>query len=229
MEQLDLVGRKREEFGKGPSGRLRRSGFVPANLYGPSIEKNLPITLKTKEVEKLLQGHSAGNVLVNLDIDGYGKKTVMFKELQLHPVKGTIEHLDLIEVLMDKKVTVEVPVHIVGKSEGVLIGGILQQESRDIKVECLPSQIPDSIDVDVTQLGIGQSLHISDIALPEGLGALDDPNTTVVSIVAPTIEEVVKTAEEVEAELAESFEEKEEEEAEAKPEEKPEAKPEEKE
>jgi large subunit ribosomal protein L25 len=168
-------------------------------------------------------------VLVNLDIDGYGKKTVMFKELQLHPVKGTIEHLDLIEVLMDKKVTVEVPVHIVGKSEGVLIGGILQQESRDIKVECLPSQIPDSIDVDVTQLGIGQSLHISDIALPEGLGALDDPNTTVVSIVAPTIEEVVKTAEEVEAELAESFEEKEEEEAEAKPEEKPEAKPEEKE
>jgi large subunit ribosomal protein L25 len=220
MEQLDLVGRKREEFGKGPAGRLRRSGFVPANLYGPSIEKNLPITLKTKEVEKLLQGHSAGNVLVNLDIDGYGKKTVMFKELQLHPVKGTIEHLDLIEVLMDKKVTVEVPVHIVGKSEGVLIGGILQQESRDIKVECLPSQIPDSIDVDVTQLGIGQSLHISDIALPEGLGALDDPNTTVVSIVAPTIEEVVKTAEEVEAELAESFEEKEEEEAEAKPEEK---------
>jgi large subunit ribosomal protein L25 len=209
MEQLDLAARIREEFGKGPSGRLRRSGFVPANLYGPSIEKNVPITLKTKEVEKVLQGHSAGNAIISLDVEGYGKKTVMFKELQLHPARDTIEHIDLIEVLMDQKVIVEVPLTIVGKSEGVAIGGILQQESREIKVECLPSIIPDSIDVDVTRLGIGQSLHVGDIVLPEGLVSQDDATTTIVSVVAPTVEAEVKTAEEVEAELAESFEEKE--------------------
>jgi large subunit ribosomal protein L25 len=91
----------------------------------------------------------------------------------------------------------------------VAIGGILQQESREIKVECLPSIIPDSIDVDVTRLGIGQSLHVGDIVLPEGLVSQDDATTTIVSVVAPTVEAEVKTAEEVEAELAESFEEKE--------------------
>jgi large subunit ribosomal protein L25 len=212
MEQLNLAAKMREVFGKGPSGRLRRSGFVPGNLYGPSIEKNVPLTFNTKEVEKVLSGHSAGNVLVNLDVEGYGNKTVMFKELQLHPVMGTIEHIDLIEVLMDHKVTVEVPVHIVGKAEGVTLGGILQQGSREIKVECLPTQIPETIEVDVTRLVIGQSLHIGDITLPEGISTLDDPKTTIVSVVAPTVEEEVKTAEEVEAELAESFEEKAEEE-----------------
>lgn len=220
MEQYDLAALIREEFGKGPAGRLRRNGQLPANLYGPNIEKNVPITLKSREVERALHGHAGGNVLIKLDVKGFGKKTVMFKELQRHPASGDIEHIDLIEVLMGHKVTVEVPIQIVGKSEGVILGGILQQESRKIKFECLPSSIPDSIDVDVTALGIGQSLHIEDIALPGGLISLDDPKATIVSIVAPTVEPEVKTAEEVEAELAESFEEKPEEEAAEKPEEK---------
>ena len=231
MEQLKLAALKREEFGKGPAGRFRRNGLIPANLYGPNIKKNVPVTLKTREVDKALHGHAGGNALINLDVEGLGKKTVMFKELQRHPATGDIEHIDLIEVLMDHKVTVEVPVNIVGKAEGVELGGILQQETRKIKAECLPTQIPDSIDVDVTQLVIGQSLHVGDITLPEGLVVLDDPKTTIASVVAPTVEAEVKTAEEVEAELAESFEEKGEEGAEGaegKPEGKPESKPEEK-
>jgi large subunit ribosomal protein L25 len=214
MEEINLSARPREEFGKCPSRRLRRDGRVPAILYGSSIPKAVALSLDGKLLEKVLHTGAGENVLVNLSLEGGNGATeerkVMFKDITRHPLMESIQHVDLLEVVMDKKIAVEVPIHIAGKAEGVAMGGILQQETRKVRIECLPGKIPDSLDADVTPLAIGNALHVSDLKLPEGVEVLDDPALTVVSVVAPVTEEEAKTAEEVEAELAESFEEKEE-------------------
>ncbi len=211
MEQINLTAQPRPATGKAAAGRLRREDLVPAILYGQAIKGAISLTLNNKELEKVLHTAAGGNVLVNLAVQGDKTRTVMFKEVSRHPLKGSLQHVDLVEIQMDHKITVDVPVHLVGKAEGVAFGGIVQQEHRTVKIECLPTQIPASIDVDITKLGIGQSLHVSDMKLAEGVEVIDEASTTIVSVVAPTAEVAPKTAEEVEAELAKSFAEKEEE------------------
>lgn len=213
MEELSLNVWKREDFGKGPVARLRRTGMLPAVLYGPEMKKNLALKIDGKEVDKILHSGGGTNVILKLKIDGSKDKTAMFKEIQRHPAVGEIQHIDLIEVLMDHKVTVEVPVHVIGLAEGVKLGGIMQQELREVKIECLPGQIPNDFEVDVSELDIGQSLHLSALKLPEGVKMIDEASITIVSIVAPTVVEEPKTAEEIEGEIAESLEEGEEGEA----------------
>jgi large subunit ribosomal protein L25 len=134
----------------------------------------------------------------------------MFKDILRHPLKGTVMHVDLYEVNLNETVEIEVPVHLSGKAAGLAFGGIVQHETRTITIECLPSQIPDSIDVDITALNVGQSIHVKDIKFAQGLKAVGDQELTIVSIVSPTEEVAPKTAEEVQAELAKSFAEKEE-------------------
>lgn len=208
MEQINISASQRAEKGKCPAGRLRRAGSVPAVLYGSSIKGAITLTLNGKEVEKALHGAAGGNVIVNLSVAGEGKpRMAMFKDVSRHPLKRNILHIDLLEILMDHKIAVDVPVHIVGKAAGVALGGIMQLESRKVKIECLPTQIPSSLDIDVTALNIGQSLHVKDITLAPGLKVVGDSDATIVSIVAPTAEVAPKTAEEVQAELAKSFEE----------------------
>lgn len=209
MEQINLTATKRAEKGTNPAGRLRSAGLTPAILYGPGIKEAMALSLDNKILEKVLHTTAGGNVIVSLNVEGEALRMAMFKEVSRHPLKGSILHVDLLEVLMDHKITVEVPVHIVGKAEGLAFGGIVQVEHRKVKVECLPNQIPDSFELDVTPLGVGQSLHVKDLALFEGLRVLDEPEMTIVSIVSPTAEVAPKSAEEVEAELAKSFEEKE--------------------
>ncbi len=211
MEQINLSAQPRPATGKAAAGRLRREDLVPAILYGQAIKGAISLTLNNKELEKVLHTAAGGNVLVNLAVQGDKSRTVMFKEVSRHPLKGSLQHVDMVEIQMDHKITVDVPVHLVGKAEGVAFGGIVQQEHRTVKIECLPTQIPASIDVDITKLGIGQSLHVSDMKLAEGVEIVDEATTTIVSVVAPTAEVAPKTAEEVEAELAKSFAEKEEE------------------
>jgi len=208
MEQIKISASQRAETGKCRAGRLRLAGNVPAVLYGSSIKGAITLTLNGKEVEKALHGAAGGNVLVNLSVVGEAKpRMAMFKAISRHPLKRNLLHIDLLEILMDHKIAVDVPVHIVGKAVGVALGGIMQLESRKVKIECLPTQIPSSFDVDVTALNIGQSLHVRDIVLAEGLKVVGDVDSTIVSIVAPAAEEAPKTAEEVAAELAKSFEE----------------------
>ncbi len=215
MEQINLTAAQRPLTGKGAAGRLRRSGMVPAVLYGSSIDGAFSLALNNKELEKVLHTGAGGNALITLSVEGDAKeRMVMFKEVARDPFKGTINHVDFIEVVLGTKLTVDVPIHITGKSVGVSEGGVLQQETRTVNVECLPSKIPNSIDVDVTGLGIGESLHVRDLKLGEGFTVTDDPDMTIVIVGAPTAEVEAKTAEEVEAELSESFGEKEEEAAE---------------
>lgn len=210
MEQINLSAQPRAERGKGPAGRLRAAGSVPGILYGPGVEGAIAVALDMKELDKTLHTHAGGNVLVNLEIAGDKSRTVMFKEVLRHPLKGSVMHVDLLEVNMNETVEIEVPVHLTGKAAGLAFGGIVQHETRTLTIECLPSQIPDSIDVDITPLNVGQSIHVKDIKLAPGLTAIDDADLTVVSIVSPTAEVAPKTAEEVQAELAKSFAEKEE-------------------
>jgi len=209
MEQINLSAQQRQERGKNEARRLRAAGKVPGILYGPGVEGALSVTVDGKELDRALHTHAGGNVLVNLDVTGDKKRTVMFKEVLRHPLRGTVQHIDLLEVQMDHKIAVDVPVHIVGKAAGIAFGGIVQHETRKLRIECLPSDIPDSIEVDITPLAVGHSFHVRDISLREGLQALDEADLTVVSVVAPTAEVAPKTAEEVQAELAKSFEEKE--------------------
>jgi large subunit ribosomal protein L25 len=209
MDVIELKAGSREETGKGYAKRLRQAGSLPAVLYGPAIDKNLSLTLNSKDLEMMLHHTAGGTLLVNLLIDDAKKpRTVMFQDVTRDPVKDNLLHVDLMEVRMDQVVTIEVPLHIIGKSVGVAEGGIVQHDHRIINGECLPNNIPASIDVDITELEIGQSLHVKDIALPEGLKALDDLEMTIVSVVAPALVEEEKTAEEMEEELAGSFEEK---------------------
>ena len=213
MEQIELVAQQRKGIGKETVKKLRKEGLIPCILYGPAFKEAVPLTVTVLELSKALSTEAKGNVLVNLKIEGDKKKTrtVMFRGFQRDPLKRNIIHVDLYELLMDHKLVVDVPVHLTGKAQGVALGGILQQESRTLKVECLPNQIPDKIDVDVTSLTIGHSIHVKDIALPQGLKVVGEPNQTIALVAAPTAEVEVKSADEAKAEIAKSFEIKEEE------------------
>ena len=213
MEQIELVAQQRKGIGKETVKKLRKEGLIPCILYGPAFKEAVPLTVTALELSKALSTEAKGNVLVNLKIEGDKKKTrtVMFRGFQRDPLKRNIIHVDLYELLMDHKLVVDVPVHLTGKAQGVALGGILQQESRTLKVECLPNQIPDKIDVDVTSLTIGYSIHVKDITLPQGLKVVGEPNQTIALVAAPTAEVEVKSAEEAKAEIAKSFEVKEEE------------------
>jgi large subunit ribosomal protein L25 len=214
MDIIELNAALREETGKGPAKRLRAAGSLPAVLYGPAIEENLKLTLNSNELEKILHHTAGGTLLINLLVDNAKKaRTVMFKDVLRDPVREFLLHVDLMEVRMDQTVAVEIPLHIIGKSKGVAEGGLIQHDHRIIKGECLPNSIPASIDIDITELEVGQSLHIKDLVFPDGFKSLEDEEVTIVSVVAPTIEEE-KTAEEMEEELKESFSEKEGEEGE---------------
>jgi len=209
MEQINLPADKRAETGKSASRKLRRAGMVPGVLYGPGIEKTIPLSVESVSLERLLHGAAGENIIVNLNFSSAeDDKMVMFKEIVRHPVRDSIEHVDFVEVVFGQKITVEVPIHITGKPEGQKFGGIVQHGVRKVTVECLPRGIPDALEVDITPLEIGQALHLKDIILPDGVTLIDDPEDTLVSVAAPVAEEEVKTGEEVEAELAKSFEEK---------------------
>ncbi len=210
MEEISLPAGIRSVTGRAVARSLRREGRTPAVLYGPGIEKSLPLSLNRKELERVLHLSAGANVIVTLDIEGGDKKTAMFKEVVRHPVHNTIEHVDLIHVIYGTLITVEVPLHITGKAKGVVLGGIVQHGVREMTVECMPRAIPDSLDVDITELGLGDAIHIKDIKLPDGVRLADDEELTVLSIVAPAAEEETKTEEEAAEELAKSFEEKEE-------------------
>ncbi len=216
LQEISLQAGIRDITGRATARKMRREGLAPGVLYGPGIEKSLPLSINAKELERVLHLSAGANVIVTLDIAGEEKKTAMFKEVVRHPVTNFIEHVDLIHVIYGTLISVEVPIHITGKARGVVLGGIVQHGVRKMTVECMPRSIPDSLTVDITELGLGEAIHLKDINLPEGVRITDDDELTVLSIVAPAAEEEVVSGEEAAEELAKSFEEKEEEGSEEK-------------
>ena len=220
MKEVMLKVKRREKLGKEHAKKLRRSGIIPSVVYGAETP-SLPLELESKSFYALLRGGLGENVIITLEIDDRkdGRKQVLIREIQRDPVRGDIVHVDFHQISLTKKITIEVPIHLVGAPEGVKEGGILQYALRELKVECLPTAIPEKIEVDVSHLKIGDSIHVSDIKV-ENVDILSDPQSSVASVVPPTIfkeAEVAPAAAEAEPEV---ITEKKEEKEEAKEEEK---------
>lgn len=202
MEIHDLKTTIRKTSGDGPAKALRRKGLVPAVLYGPGSEP-VSLCVNLGELEQVISKSVGSQVLLNLTIQN-GKetqRTAIIKELQQHPISRNILHVDFYEISMDRKIKVNVPIVTTGKCVGIENGGILQIVRRELEVLCLPLEIPESIEIDVTDLDIGGSIHVDELPLGDNIEISEDVNFTVVTVVAPKIEE-----EPVEEELEEELE-----------------------
>jgi large subunit ribosomal protein L25 len=210
-----LTAEIREGVGKEKAKKLRSKGLIPAIFYGPRAQ-TIPLVIDSKELAKALRTEAGENVLIDLDIrkgPQSDRKVVMLKAIQVDPLQRATLHTDFYEVAMDEMVTVEVPVHLVGKPEGTKVGGILEQVRRVIQMQCLPGDIPKSIDIDVSALNIGDSIHVQEINV-EKAKIISDTNFTIATVVPPVVEE--KVAEAVAPEAVEGAEVKEEEKKEEK-------------
>lgn len=182
MEFIELKANIRTTKGDGAARRLRRTGVMPAILYGPGSEPKL-LSIETHALELLLKKNKVDQAVFNLTVDGIsGIKTAMIKELQKNSLTGGYLHADFYEVSMDRKVRVKVPVSITGKSIGVENGGMLQLVCRELEVSCYPNQIPSIIELDVTGLNIGDAIHVADIRMEGGVEIPVETNFTVVSV-----------------------------------------------
>jgi large subunit ribosomal protein L25 len=212
MATIQLDSKKRTMTGKGSARKLRSGGRLPVILYGPETSP-IMLSLDYKQLQKILRGKSAENIIFDLKIDSNGidqSRRVMIKELQKDPVTRDYLHVDFYEISMEKELEVDIPVYLVNTPIGVSEGGILEHIRRELKILCMPTNLVDKIEIDVSGLAIGQSLHIEDIDLPPGLKSIEDRDLTIATVGAPTIEEEVE--EEIEEEGEEEGEEAESEE-----------------
>ncbi|MCI0453779.1 MAG: 50S ribosomal protein L25/general stress protein Ctc [Candidatus Dadabacteria bacterium] len=196
MAQSTLYVMRRDKTGKSVARKIRREGAIPAVLYGRET-KSIPLTVNPLDLKKALSTDAGENTLLEIHIKGDGEeitKIALLRDVQYDYLKSRPIHFDFQEVMMKELITVKVPIRIVGKAQGIQEGGILEEIMREIEVECLPASIPNVIDVDVTQLGIGDSLHISDLVLPENITVLQEPEQTIVTILSPVMEEVKPAA-----------------------------------
>lgn len=196
MKTVQLSGSPRAGVGKKDAKAVRNSGRVPCVLYGTG--EQMYFSVRDVDMEKIV--FSPDVYQIELDIDGTKKKAII-QELQIHPVKDTVQHVDFLELVEDKAVKVEIPVVLTGRSKGVMSGGRLQQVFRRLRVEGLPKDIPASIELDITPLNIGNSIRVSHIEIP-GIKVLNAPNAVVVSV--KMARGAVKAAEEEETEEAEA-------------------------
>jgi len=187
--------------GNGPARVLRRAGQIPAVLYGRKIEPVL-LSVNTKDLEQILKKGSFGQFILNLVIQNGKKMTkpAIIKELQTHPVSGSLIHIDFYEVDMKRQIKVMVPVVTTGKAVGIEEGGLLNIVRREVEVFCLPGDIPEAIEIDISELSIGDSIHIEDVPLGENVEVSADVNFTVVTVLSPKVEEEVVEEEEEELE-----------------------------
>ncbi len=201
MEQVTLRAEPRQA-GKGPARRARNEGYLPAVVYGRSAEAR-PVRLSARDVERLLGQPGGRNAVIRLEVDGDAgnPRTVMIKEVQVDPVRRRPLHLDLYQISLKEKVTARVRLHFVGEEAVTKAGGIIQHQARDVEVQCLPTEIPDAIDVDVAGLSVGEHLTMGELKVPEGVTVLNDPDEVVVAVLAPRM--IEEEPAEAEAEAAE--------------------------
>jgi large subunit ribosomal protein L25 len=203
--EVKLKAERRDGVGKGWARKLRASGRVPAVLYGPDLEP-MHLAVNGLELWHALHTEAGSNVLIDLKVDGDAFLT-MPREVQRDFLKGTLIHIDFLQIRKDVAIEVDVPIHLVGESHGVKEGGVVEHHLWSLRVQCLPTQVPESIDADITPLGINEALHVSDIKIPGNFTVLTPLEETVVSVVPPPVMELPEeVAEEELAELAEAEE-----------------------
>ena len=208
MAQSILSAHVREEKGKGAANKLRRNKQIPAVLYGPNTS---PVMLSVNEfdLKTVLKSATGENIVLGLQIDtgkGNETKNVILKELQSDPIKPIYYHADFYEISMDRELTFNIPIHLINTPAGVADGGILQHVKREVSVSCLPGNLVDYLEVDVSGLQIGGSIHVKEVVFPEGIRSLEDAETTLAVMNAPAAV-VEKVEEEVKAEEAKEGEE----------------------
>lgn len=190
MDSIELKANIREKTGKGPARVLRQGGKIPAILYGPGTDPVL-LSVNVADLKQIFRAGRIGQLLINLTIDGHQTSTVstMIKDILRDPVSDTLRHLDFYEISMDRKIKVNVPVLTKGKSKGVEEGGLLQIVRRELEVLCFPGEIPNSVEIDITDFDIGDSVHVEDIELEGDVEIPTDVNFTILTVVAPKVEE----------------------------------------
>jgi large subunit ribosomal protein L25 len=201
MEQK-LAAERRDGTGKGAARKDRARGRVPAVVYGHGTDP-VHLTVDSRELFHLLHTDAGGNVLVDLHVDGEAL-LAMPREVQRDHLRGTFVHVDFLRVARDEKITVDVPVHLVGESHGVKEGGVVEHHLWTVQVECLPQNVPAAIEADISGLGMNESMKVSDLRIPDGAAILTPEDETIVSVVPPQVlrvEEEVTEAEAAEAEL----------------------------
>ena len=189
MENLSLSVDKRALTGKSGARAVRRAGSIPGVVYG--IKDSTPLTIPPKELEALLGTGAGANVVFQLNVEGEAasERPVIVKELQRDPMKGTIVHADFLEIRMDEKIEIAVPLSLEGESPGEKMGGTVSQLLRELEVSCLPNAIPEHIEVDISEVEIGDVLHVRDLQLPEGVELVADPDDPVMTVIVPAEEE----------------------------------------
>ncbi len=217
MEIIELKAQVRKETGKNKIKQVRADGAFPANLYGYQTEPT-SLTINSREFMGLLGTQAGSHVIVKLLVDNDKTPMVMVKEIQRDPVRDKVLHVDFLSVALDEKIVAAVPISVVGSSAGVKEGGIIQHGLREVQVEALPTDLPDHLELDISELNISDSFHVTDIKLPSELSMVTPLEELVVTIIPPIIFKEEVPEEEVELEEGEEAEEEAaEEEGEASP------------
>lgn len=211
MELQPFTVETREENGKGPAGRARHQGNVPGIVYG-NKQDNVNVTVSLKQLDLLIHGAQGEHALVDLTVDGNDTHNgpVILKDVQHHPVSGKALHFDFQRIDLKTPIITVIPIQLDGRSVGVVAGGMIDHHIREVQIECLPLDTPEAIYGDITNVDIGERLHVSDLTVPENVTLVTDPGLAVVSIHQPR----VATAETTEVEESEESEATEEEAAE---------------
>lgn len=189
METVEIQIERRDPGKRQKARRLRREGKLPGIFYGPKTDP-IPLEIDKREFLRRVADLEGSHLIrIKSGSPQLANKVALVKEMQFHPITGEILHADFYEVDLAAKIKVKVPLHFVGKAAGVVRGGILQPVVREIEVECLPMDIPEYFNVDVSPLDIGHSLHVTDLQMPEGVASAHETNLTLVTVVPPTVEE----------------------------------------
>lgn len=201
MKEIEITATRRDSTGKGVARQERIAGNIPAVVYGPEIE-SFPVSVDERAFRAAMRSSGRAGAIVNLNVDGNENKVIL-REIQRDPVTCKIIHIDFHAVSMTKPISISIPISFIGTPRGVKTdGGIMQITMREMGISCLPTDIPDKIELDVSDLGIGDSFHVRDVDIPK-VQILDPERRTIVVIAAPTVIKVEETAEEEEEAVAE--------------------------
>lgn len=202
MEFLKLTAKPRTTRGNSPARALRRDGAIPAVIYGPG-KASVALSVNVYDLQQALKAAGSRQIFVDLAIEGGETRKAMLKELQQHPVNGSFIHADFYEVALDRKMRVMIPVTTVGKCQGVELGGMIQLIRRELEALCIPSDIPEMIEIDITELDVGDSVHVEDIAMTGDVELVHDVNFTILTVLDGREEEVEEVEEDEEGEEGE--------------------------
>jgi len=198
MPDVKLTAQRRAASGKGAAGRIRREGLVPAVVYGLETE-SVPVSVKARELGAILSSERGANTLITLEIDG-ASQLALARQIQRNPIKGTLVHVDFVRVRADQTIQAEVAVHLTGDAEGVARGGVLEQLLYTVTVDARPADIPNALELDITEVQIGGSVRVSDLTVPAGVSVRNEPESVVAMISAPRVAEEAAAVEGAEGE-----------------------------